>query len=165
MKITMAQLFRRLKRKEIEREVGEELQLHIELLTEKYLQQGMSLEDAERAAHECFGDFERVKNECVEITKRNNPFIRALKSFLTAVFLTGVLLRVFSTEIHVMQVGNMLIVIAALARLLLYIRGLNTLKFQPKNEKPLSLIHGKDISIEAYDNKELTPVERVISDR
>lgn len=165
MKIKMARLFRRFKRKEIEREIDEELLLHIELLTQKNLQQGMSLEDAEKAAHERFGDFERVKNECVEITRRSNPFVRALKFFLTGVFFTGVLLRVLSTEVHVMQVGNMLIVIAALARLLLYLRALNALGFQSKDETPLSSTPDKGMSIAAYDNKELTPVERVISDK
>jgi hypothetical protein len=164
---SVIRLFKSFDRKEIEREVGEELDFHLELITQNYLQQGMSLEEAKESAQKRFGDFERVKNQCVEISKRSHPFIRALKIFLITVFLTGILLRIFSPEFHVTQVGNMLIVIAALSRLLLYLRGLNPLRVQSKNENssPLMLGENSRMAIETYDDRELTPVERVIADK
>jgi hypothetical protein len=49
---------------EIVREVETELRLHIEMRTRANIEQGMSPDDAQRAALHSFGDFERVRNNC-----------------------------------------------------------------------------------------------------
>jgi hypothetical protein len=125
---------------EIEREVEEELRFHLELL-EEHFQQASSFADARASALKRFGNVERIKDQCVEISKRQRPFTRALKSFLILIFLTGIFVRIFGTELHVMRVGDMLIAIAAMGRLFLYVRGLNPSGFRPKADasSPLML--------------------------
>lgn len=167
MKTVAGRVFRRFDRLVIEREIEEELRLHLEMLTWEHLQQDMSPSEARDAALKRFGNVEQIKDQCVEISKRCNPFIRALKTLLIMVFLSGVLVRVFSTEPHVIQVGNVLILIAVLSRLFLYVRGLNPSSFRPRPEtsSPLMLSEKARTTIAPYDQRMLTPVERAISDK
>ena len=58
---------------EVTREVETELRFHIEMRTRANVEQGMMPDDAQRAALQSFGDFERVKNDCCEI-RRSLPF-------------------------------------------------------------------------------------------
>ena len=101
----------------------------------------MSLAEAKDAALKRFGNVEQIKDQCVEISRSNRPLIRALKSFLILVFLVGVLVRVFSTELHVHHLGDILIAVAVLGRLFFYVRGLNPSRFTSKDEpsSPLML--------------------------
>jgi len=55
------------------REVETELRFHIQMRTRANVEQGMTPEDAQRAALQSFGDFERVRNSCCEI-RRSLPF-------------------------------------------------------------------------------------------
>ena len=75
----------------VEREVEEELRLHLDLLTEKYIACGSSRTEAQGFAARRFGNVDQIRNQCLEISMRNSPQTRALKSFLILVFLTGVL--------------------------------------------------------------------------
>ncbi|HKS39018.1 MAG TPA: permease prefix domain 1-containing protein [Blastocatellia bacterium] len=120
----ITRLFRRFNRKSIELEVEEELRFHVELLMREHTQQGMSPEQAREAILKRFGDIARIKNECVEISRRSHPLMRALRSFLILIFLTGILVRVFGPEFYIRHVGDMLIAVAVLSHLLLYARGL-----------------------------------------
>ena len=166
MKSGIRSQFRRLDSQRVEREIDEELRFHLELLTEALQQQDISLAEAKDAALKRFGDVEQIKDQCVEISRRNHPSIRALKSFLILVFLVGVLVRVFSTEYHVLHVGDILIAVGILGRLLLYVRGLTPSSFlsKPETSSPLMLTEKTQPSITAYDQRKRTPVERVISD-
>jgi hypothetical protein len=125
----------------IEREVDEELRFHLDLLTEQHLQDAGTLEEARVSALRRFGDVEQVKDECVEISKRSRAFIRALKSLTVLIFLSGILVRIFSTELHVDRVGQMLIAIGVMSRLFLYVRGLKPAVFRqkPDTSSPLKL--------------------------
>jgi putative ABC transport system permease protein len=51
----------------VEREIAEELSAHIELQTRRYMDAGMSEDDARAAARLRFGDMERVRSECRDI--------------------------------------------------------------------------------------------------
>ena len=125
----------------IEREVDEELRFHLEMLTEQHLQHADTHAEARASALERFGNFEDVKDQCVEISKRSRPHIRALKSFLILTFLVGLFVRIFATELHVDRVGQMLIFVGVLGRLFLYVRNLNPAVFRSKSEtaSPLHL--------------------------
>lgn len=162
-----ALLLKRFDRQQINDEVEDELDFHLELLTENLLLQNMSLEEARAGALERFGNVERIKDQCVEISRRNNPILRALKSFLVLVFLAGILVRVLSTEFHVTRLGNILIAVGILSRLLLYVRSLHPSSFLPKHEtlSPLILNAKAQISFVGYKQRERTPVERIISDQ
>ncbi len=167
MKAVNGRLLKRFDGEQIRGEVEEELRFHLELLTEALLQQDMSQEEANAAAFRRFGNVDQIKAQCVQISRRNRPVVRALKSFLILVFLMGVLVRVFSPEYHVTHVGDILIAVGALGRLLVYVRGLNPSSFlsRPETSSPLMLNHNGQASITAYDRRKRTPVERVISDR
>jgi hypothetical protein len=127
----------------------------------------MSLAEANAAALVRFGNVEQIKDQCLEISRRNHPVIRALKSFLILVFLMGVLVRVLSTEYHVLHVGDTLLAVGILGRLLVYVRGLNpsSLLSRPETSSPLMLTEKSQTSITAYDQRKRTPVERVIFDK
>jgi hypothetical protein len=124
----------------IEREVEEELRFHLELL-EEHFQHAASSADARASALSRFGNVERVKDQCVEISKRKRPFTRALKSFLILAFVAGVFVRICGTELHVVRVGDILMAVAVMGRLFLYVRGLKPSSFQPKSDtsSPLML--------------------------
>ncbi len=148
------------------REIDEELRFHLELLTEENLRRDMSLAEAQAAALKRFGDVNQITDQCTEISRRNNPLRRALKAFMVLVFLAGILVRVFSVEFHLTRVGGVLIAVGVMGRLLLYVRGLNPSMFlsKPETLSPLRL-NDKSPTITAYDQRERTPVERVIFDK
>src|ERR1700694_3477603 len=58
---------------QIAREVDSELRFHIEMRARANIEGGMNPDEAQRAALQSFGDFERVKAECCEIN-RSLPF-------------------------------------------------------------------------------------------
>lgn len=146
------------------REIDEELRFHIELLTDEQCLRDVPFAEAREAALKRFGNVEQIKNECVEISRRRHPAIRLLKSFLLLVFLSGVLVRVFSPEYNLTRVGGILMAVGILGRLWLYVRFLNPSKFLSKadDSSPLKL-NDSQTSFTAYDQRKRTPVERVIS--
>ena len=105
-------------------EVEEELQFHLDMLEEKYAQQGMVDTSAKNAALKRFGNFERVKRQCVDISRRNSLVRRVLSTSSIVLALTGLLMHTLSVDYKVARVGTMLITIAIAARLLVYVRGL-----------------------------------------
>jgi len=149
-----------------EREIEEELRFHLDLLTDEHCRKDMSPEEARAEALARFGDVERIKNQCVEINRRSRPGIVALKLFLALVFLLGVLVRIFSPECHVTNVGNILIAVGILGRLLLYVRlHPSGLLSKPDNPTPLMLNDHRRKPLLAYDQRMRTPLERIISDK
>jgi hypothetical protein len=166
MKAVTRRLFKCFDREQCKREIEEELRFHLRL-SEEHFQLEMTLADAKAAALNRFGNVEQIKDQCFEISRRNRYSVRALRSFLILLFLLGVLVRVLSTELHVMRVGGILIAIAIASRLFLYVRGLNPSSFRPQPEttSPLMLSDNGPASIKAYDHRALTPFERVIADK
>jgi hypothetical protein len=64
---------------EIADEVEAELRFHVQMRTHANIKEGMSPDEAQLAAQESFGDFDRVKVSCCEI-KRGLPFdLKALR--------------------------------------------------------------------------------------
>jgi hypothetical protein len=146
-------LFNPIDSEAIEREVEEELRFHLELLTEQHLQHADTLVEARASALRRFGNVEQVKDQCVEISKRNRAFTRALKSFFILIFLAGIFVRIFGTELHVDRVGQMLIAIGVMGRLFLYVRGLRPAGFRPKSDtsSPLMLNSTAKTPVSLFD--------------
>jgi hypothetical protein len=163
----MAQLFKQRERENFEREVEDELLLHIELLTQQYLQQGLTLEEAREDAVKRFGNVSEIKNECVKIGEGNNSFLLLLKVGLLFLFLFGVLIRIFIPGVTFRHLADLMMAVAVLARLFMYVRGLNPSFFLPKQNtlSSLSLSSKTGPAIQSYDHRKLTPLERVISDK
>jgi hypothetical protein len=166
MKTVKERLFNSLDRKDIGREVEEELRFHLDLLTDEHCRPDMPREEAIAMAQKRFGDVEQIRDQCVEISRKSHPAIRALKLFLAVIFLVGVLVHVFSPEYHLTRVGDVLMMVGVLGRMLLYVRGLNPSSFisKPDDSSPLKLVDSK-VSFTAYDQRRRTPLERIISDK
>lgn len=162
----MRNLLNRLDSNLTKREVEEELRFHLDLLAEEHVKEGVSRDQAIAAAQRRFGNVERTRDECVEISRRRTPLIRALKFFLMLVFAGGILVRVFSTELHLTRVGTVLIAVAVLGRLLIYVRSLNPSSFH-SSQQPGSLKLNLEprTSFTVYDQTSQTPIERVIFDK
>lgn len=141
MKIAISNLLAHANRDRNAVEVEEELQFHIEMLECKFAKHGMSTAEAKAAARRRFGNLERVRRQCVNISRRNGLLRRLLKTSSIVVALIGLAIHVTSTDYKVARIGQVLIMIAILGRLLIYVRGLGSSAFLPKNKEPsLSVI-------------------------
>ena len=122
--------------------------------------------EAQAAALKRFGNIEQIRDECLRIARRNHPAIWALKWFFGFVFVTGVLVRIFNAEYHLMRVGDILMEIGALARVLLYLRCRMPARYVKGDDRPTRLdLNGSPLSLATYDQSGQTPVERVFSAR
>ena len=73
IRATINSIHARLRRDEIAREVETELRFHVEMRMRANIEDGMTPDQAQRAALQSFGDFDRVKTSCCEIS-RSLPF-------------------------------------------------------------------------------------------
>jgi hypothetical protein len=135
MKIALHNLFMLPNDKRTACEVDDELQFHIEMLERKYAQLGMSAARAKAAALQRFGNVERVKKQCVDISRRNSPLRRVLKILAIVIAVTGFVIQTLSSDYKVARIGGMLIMIAVFGRLLLYVRGLKPWSFFPGTKR------------------------------
>jgi hypothetical protein len=125
MKASIINLLRRSNKQKTAREIEEELQFHIDKLERKYTQEGMSAADAKAAARRRFGNFAAVKRQCENISRRNSLLQRVLRISYILLALIGFSIRLSSSDLPVMHIGDSLIFIAIAGRLLLYVRGLS----------------------------------------
>lgn len=143
MKLALRNLLARLNRNKTAFEVEEELQFHIEMLERNYAQEGMSDAHARAAALRRFGNFERIKRQCLDISLRNTLLRRVLKASSILIALTGLVIRVSSTDYKVARLGTVIIMVAISGRLLLYVRGLSPWTYLSGTKKSLSVV-GQD---------------------
>lgn len=129
MKFAIPNLFKNSNRKQIAFEVEDELQFHIEMLERKYVQDGMSAAAAKAAALRRFGSLEKAMKQCVDIRSRNSLLRRVLKISLILLGLTGLSIRLLSSHLNFVHLGDILIMIAITGRLFLYVRGLSPSTF------------------------------------
>lgn len=157
-------LFQRFDNQQAKREIEDELRFHLDLLTDEHCRHAIPLEEAKARAEERFGNFEQIRDECVEISTRNSFQTRALKCLLILIFLTGAVVHGLAIEYRVTRIGDLLMMIGLLGRLLVYVRGLHRSSFlsEATDTSPLKL-NVAQASFSAYDQKMRTPVERVIS--
>ena len=115
---------------EIAREVETELRFHIEMRTQANTAEGMTPDDAQRAALQSFGDFNRVKNCCCEI-RRSLPFdstpLRMGMHIATAILAGGVALwAVNIPHDNFIGVFWQLVAIAVLSVLFVFVRRMSS---------------------------------------
>jgi hypothetical protein len=166
---------------EMVREVEAELRFHIEMRTRANVEQGMRPDDAQRAALQSFGDFERVRKNCCEI-RRSLPYSTPLRMGLhiTIAVVAGLaaLWAVNVPHDNFTGVMRQLFAIAVLSYLLIVVR-----RARSKRRSDCEYVNGvivtpsetfgahkgltSDMSdapsaqITAYDEQGRTPVERV----
>ena len=159
-------LFRAFDREQLENEIDEELRFHLESLTAANLEQDLTFAEAKAAALKRFGNVQQIKNQCVEISRRNRPMIRFLKLLMIALFLCGVLIRVSDTEMHVTRIGDILMFVGVMGRLLVHLRGWRPAgnPTDAPTTSPLMLID-RTQAADTYERRTTTPVERLISEK
>lgn len=72
---------------EIDADIREELEFHLEMRTEENVQAGMSVEEARRDAQRRFGDFETHRTACRRITLWPSLIIARLQTALVVVLI------------------------------------------------------------------------------
>ena len=167
---------------EMAREVETELLFHIEMRTRANIEQGMRPDDAQRAALQSFGDFERVKNNCCEI-RRSLPFDSTplrMGLHITIAVLAGLaaLWAVNVPHHNLTGVMRQLIAIAVLTYLFIVVRRARSKRrsdgedvngvleapsetFRANKSLTSDMSDAVSAKITAYDEQGRTPVERV----
>jgi len=164
------------------REVEAELRLHIEMRTRANVEQGMSADDAQRAALQSFGDFERVRNNCCEI-RRSLPFDSTLlrMGLHNSIAVVAGLAALWAVNVphhNFTGVMRQLIAIAVLTYLFIVVRRARSKRrsdrqyvngvlvtlsetFRANNGFTSDMSDASPAKISAYDEQGRTPVERV----
>jgi hypothetical protein len=155
------------------REIEDELRFHIEMRARDNITAGMSPEDAVADAMRRFGDFDQIRTVCEAIRKeRLAGIMKVIKGCAWVILGCGLILKMSSNKVAV--VGDFLILIALLWRLLIHLR-----EMQPDRLRVIADLrerfYGGPLSVSgftedapkavpAYDKDGRTPVERLISD-
>jgi hypothetical protein len=155
------------------REIEDELLFHIEMRARDNSAAGMSPEDAVADAMRRFGDFDQIRTVCEEIRKeRLAGIMKVIKGCAWVILGCGLILKMSSNIVGV--VGDFLILIALLWRLLIHLR-----EMQPDRRRVIAAMrerfYGGPLSVSGftedtpkpvptYDKAGRTPVERLISD-
>ena len=176
------------RRAEIDREIDEELRHHLELRVRSGVESGLTTEEAEAEARRRFGDYERIRESCREISserlEREMP-MQMIKGFIWVMLGCGIALKLGSDIRSVQLVGNSLIMISLLWRLLLYLRTLRpsggraeelalSLTDDPKRKSVFGGLtepaaaapadYSAPAAMPARDGNGRTPVERLLAD-
>jgi hypothetical protein len=163
-------------------EVETELRLHIEMRTRANEEQGMRPDDAQRAALQSFGDFDRIRNDCCEI-RRSLPFDSTplkMGLHITIAILAGLaaLWAINVPHHNFTGVMRQLIAIAVLTYLFIVVRRARsrrcsdtepvsdvlvppTTTFRTNMSFTSDMADEPSAKIKAYDEHGRTPVERV----
>ena len=166
------------------RDVEEELRFHIGMRTAANIESGMRPNQAQDAAQQSFGDFNRIKNECCEISRSffsDSMLLKMVVHFALAAFAGGVALWAVNVAHHsLVGVFRELVAIAILLYMFVIVRRASSkqqrardhssdnLMAQPlgllKNEFPVSDARdGRDIA--AHDEQGRTPLERMFESK
>jgi hypothetical protein len=163
----------------IDREIEDELRFHIEMRTRDNIEAGMSPEEAAADAMRRFGDFGHIRTICEEIKKeRLAGVMKVIKGIIWLMIGCGLTLKMTAGVQALRDVGDFLIVIALLWRVLIHLRQMrpDQQRIKAAEQPTLSIIHTiGDFSasgpaehpinpVPAYDNDGRTPVERLLSD-
>lgn len=117
------------RRAEIGCEIDEELRFHLEMRTQENINAGMTSDEAQQDAVKRFGDLERIKLSCQKIKRENGNGLKALKLLLWVVVGIGLSLRLVASVHEIRPIGNTLVMIAILSRLLIYARSMRPDKY------------------------------------
>lgn len=168
-------------RDEIAREVEAELRFHIEMRTRANIEVGMKPDQAQLAARQSFGDFDRVKTQCCELSRSLPVDSTVLKMgmYITVAVLAGgaALVAVNLPHHNFSAVLWQLVAIAVLARAFTVGRRAISTKrlgahnvFKTESERLredkglLSDVYeAHSVAISAHDEQGRTPVERMFN--
>ena len=148
---------------EMVRDVETELRFHIEMRTRNNIEQGMRPEDAQRAALQSFGDFERVRKDCCEIRRSlpfdSTPFRMGLHITIAVLAGLAALWAVNVPHHNLTGVMRQSTAIAVLTYLFIVVRRARTKQGSDTEHVNGMLVAPSEKT--AYDEQGRTPVERV----
>ena len=167
---------------QIAREVEEELRFHIAKRTRANIESGMMPNEAQLAARNSFGDFQRFKTECCDISRSlpfdSTPFKMGLHITLAILSGLAALWAVNVPHHNFTGVMRQIIAIAVLAYLFIVVRRAqaqrrsdgehmhdalapSTERFRANKSLTSDLSDASSGKITAYDEQGRTPVERM----
>jgi hypothetical protein len=155
------QLHRHLQRNPHQLEVEAELRFHLDMQARDYENEGLANTEAMAKAELRFGDFNGIKNQCVQIATRNTPGARLMKFVFGFSFVAGVFLRSLALQTNITRVGDVLIMIAVSGALLLIAKQMRARNSGSQSEPlRLGLQPEKQFTPIAFDENGRTPFER-----
>ena len=143
-------------------EVDEEFGFHLDMRAREYERRGVSSGKSRAMAEARFGDVEKIRTECIQISSRKSVLIWLLNSVFLLSFVVGFFLRMLVPEMHVHQVGNVMMIIGGLGILLVYVKQAGT-RVLNANSKPFRLGLNNTPPV-GFDEQGRTPFDRVRSD-
>lgn len=142
-------------------EVDAELRFHLDMQAREYENEGLAIAEAMAKAELRFGDFNEIKNQCVQIATRNTAGARIMKFVFGFSFVAGVFLRSLALQTNVRHVGDVLIMIAVSGGLLLMAKQMRARNRVSETEPlRLGLQPEKQFTPIAFDENGRTPFER-----
>ena len=157
---------------EIEREVESELRFHIEMRARANIESGMIPDEARLAALQSFGDFDRIKIQCCEISRRLPFDSKALRMGLHIVIaVTAGATSLWAVNVrhdNFMSVLWQVVAIAVLTRAFTVgRRSIWTEQFPASTARNKVLssdsCEQRAINVASHDEQGLTPVERMFN--
>lgn len=180
IKFILRQLGAHVRKEAVDHEIEDELRFHIEMRTRDNIAAGMSPEDAVADAIRRFGDFDHIRTICEEIRKEwLMGVMKVVKGLAWIIIGCGLTLKMTADEEAWQPVGNALILIASLWRLLIHLREIRPSQRHIRAAEltivsrtrtisdfsPIDLKGHTGAPVQAYDKDGRTPVERLLSDR
>jgi hypothetical protein len=150
---------------EVAREVETELRFHIEMRARANIERGMKPAEAQLAARQSFGDFDRVKTQCCEISRSlrfDSTLLKMALNISIAVLAGGTALVAVNLPHHnLSSVLWQLVAIAVLARA--FVVGRRTILTKRYAGDRAGDVYEAHSAISAHDEQGRTPVERMFN--
>lgn len=156
----LRELIRRLGKDSIESEVAEELQFHLDMQSYDYEKLGVTPARSRVMAEKRFGNVEKIKDECVRISKRTTMLTWVLNATFLLFLIFGLFLRLLVPQMQVNRVGTVMIMIGTLGVLLVYAKHAGAMVLNSKTQ-PLGLNKTTPVN---FDEQGRTPFDRVRED-
>jgi hypothetical protein len=153
----LRELIRRNSKPSIESEVEEELQFHIDMQSFDYERIGVTAEKSRVMAEARFGNVEKVKTECVRISKRTTVISWLLNAMFLMFLFIGLSVWIIGPEMHIRRVGNVMMMIGGLGILLVYAKHAGAMMLNSKIQR-LGL---NKPTLVNFDEQGRTPFDRV----
>lgn len=153
----LEELLRRRSKGSIESEVEEELQFHIDMQSCDYEKLGVAPAKSREMAEKRFGNVERIKDECVRISKRTTVLTWVLNAAFLMFLFVGLFVRIIGPEMHVRRVGDVMMMIGGLGVLLVYAKHAGAMVLR-SNTQRLGLNKTTPVN---FDEQGRTPFDRV----
>jgi hypothetical protein len=153
---------------EVAREVEAELRFHIQMRARANIEGGMRPDEARLAAMQSFGDFDRVKASCCEISRSFPVDSRALRMGLhIAIAVVAGATALWAVNIrHDNLIGVLwqLVAIAVLTRAFIVGRhSISTARVHGNQGSSSDVTEQRRVSIASHDEQGRTPVERMFN--